>query len=156
VATIEEYARSPDRALIDVLTEPGLAQYVEDADKELLTVTMPDGTQGQVQALSRRSVATFLRRIVEKAQARGVQLEAWMCSPNEFDLCRKLKLPVGERMRQLDAFLGKKGTQGGLSAAGIVVLFAVPGGQVASAALHIFAALGCINNYFVTLCNCTK
>ena len=154
MATIEEYAQNPDRALIDALTEPGLRQYIQAADIEVLTVTMPNGSQAQVQALSPKSVATVLQRILTKARANGVRLEPWICSPNEFDLCAKLKLPAGQRMRELDTFLGNKWTQGGLNAAGVVTLFAVPGGQVAGAALTIFGVLGWINNFFVTLCKC--
>jgi hypothetical protein len=54
-------------------------------------------------------------------------------------------------MRQLDAFLSNKCTQGGFHAAGLALLFTI---RPAGAALEVFNALGFVNHEFVKLCHC--
>jgi hypothetical protein len=151
MATIDDYAERPEQALIDAVTDPGIRQYITPEDIEVLTVTQTDGTQAQVQALSRKGAQAVVRRIIARAQALQVDLSHWICSPDEFNWCAKLRTPVGARMRQLDAFLQNKFIQGGVNAAGLVTLFTLP---AVGAALTVFSALGFINGIFVELCHC--
>jgi hypothetical protein len=153
MATIDDYADQPEQALIDAVINPGIRQYITPDDIEVLTVTLTDGTQAQVQALSRKGVRAVMERILARAQALQVDLGHWVCSPDEFNWCAKLRTPVGARMRQLDAFLQNKLVQGGVNAAGLVTLFTLPAVGVA---LTIFGALGFINSIFVDLCHCPQ
>lgn len=54
-------------------------------------------------------------------------------------------------MRQLDAFLKNKVTQGGITTLEVVAFFTSP---ALGGVLTLFCALGFINNVFVGLCNC--
>jgi hypothetical protein len=149
--TIDDYVNNPELALIDAVRDPGIRAFVTPEDVETVTVTQADGTQVQVQALSRKGAKAVVQRIVAKAQAAGIDLQDWICSPTEFNLCAKLNTPLGERMRQLDSFLKNKWTQGGLTAVGLVTLFTLP---AVGTALTLFGTLGFVNNIFVELCEC--
>lgn len=149
--SINDYARNPQQALIDAAASPEFREFIEPADLELVTVDLRDGTQAQVQALAGRSIGEVIKRIIAKGHKARVDLDDWICSPKEFDLCSKLDTPPGELMRQLDKFLNKKAAQGGAAVLGLVAIFVNP---VLGGSLAIFSALGFINNYFVELCDC--
>lgn len=151
MASIDVYAKDPLQALIDAAAEPALRKFIEPSDLELVTVNLEDGTQAQVQALARGSVPKVVHRLLVEARRVGIDIKDWICSPSEFNLCSKLNTPVGERMRQLNEFLKRKWTQGGVAAAGLVALFTTP---AVGAAIAIFSALGFVNNVFVELCEC--
>ena len=153
MASIDDYARDSQKALIDVAAEPSLRRFIDASDLEWVTVDQGDGTQAQVQALARGAIRKVVNRIVAEGRKAGVDIKSWICSRDEFDLCSKLETPVGDRMRQLDAFLKSKWTQGGLAATGLITLFTLPALGVA---LTIFSALGFVNNVFVELCECPK
>ena len=151
MAPIDDYVNDPDQALIDAITDPNIREYIEPQEIVTLTISMPDGTQAQIQALSRASIKAVLGRILQKGRAAQVRIRDLICSPDEFNLCEKLQTPTGELLRQLDSFLKSKWTQGGMGAAGVVTIFAfTPIGN----AISIFAALGLINNFFIELCDC--
>lgn len=149
--SIDDYARDPQKALIDAAAEPSLRRFIDPSDLELVTVDRGDGTQAQVQALARGAVRKVVDRIIAEGRKAGIDMKSWICSRDEFDLCSKLNTPVGDRMRKLDAFLKSKWTQGGIAAASLITLFTLP---AVGAALTIFGALGFVNNVFVELCEC--
>ena len=148
---IEDYASNPQRVLIDAAADPSFKPYIEPGDLESITVDTGDGRQAQVQALRRGSVRRVIERILAKGRETGTDIKKWICSPEEFDLCSKLDTPVGELLREVDAFLKNKAAQGGTVVLGLVAIFTNP---ALGAALSIFAALGFVNNVFVELCEC--
>jgi hypothetical protein len=156
MAQINDYVDNLQRALIDAAGNPTFRRFIEPDDIESVAVDRGDGTQGQEQALAGRSARKVIEKILAQAQAAGVDMKSWICSPNEFNLCAKLKgTSVGNAMRQLDAFLKNKWAQAGAAAGGLVAAF----GAFASAAalgsfLAVLAAVGFVNNAFVDLCDC--
>lgn len=150
-----DYERNLDRVLIDAAAEPALRRFIDASEYETITVDLGDGRQAQVQALKRSAVHDVVERIVSEAAQVGVDLKNWICSPEEgeFDLCSKLDTRVGERMRQLNAFLNRKWLEGGLHAVGLVTLFTAP---ALGTVLTIFSALGFVNGVFVELCECPE
>lgn len=151
MATIDDYIRNPDQALIDALLEPGLKPYIEPDDIEPITVT-EGGAQRQIQALSKKGAAAVVRRIVARAKTVGIDIHHWICSPDEFDLCKKLKTTTpGKAMRELDAFLKHKWTEAGVNGFSVVTIFIDP---VAGTCLTILCGLGYVNKIFVEMCNC--
>ena len=151
MTTINDYVTDPNRALIDAATDPMFSQFMEPDDFELISVDRGDGTQIQVQALSRRSIRRVIEKILRQTRDVGVDIKTWICSPDEFNLCSKLKTPLGELMRDLHKFLESKWTQGGLVIVGFITITATP---AVSAFFAIFSAVGFINSAFVELCNC--
>jgi hypothetical protein len=127
---------------------------MESEDIEILTVTKADGTQGQVQALSRGAVPRVVGRVIKRCQKKGADLKDWTCSKDEFDLCRKLtNTPPGKVMRLLDDFLKNKLVQGGFVVVDIVTLgAALPVGIF----LAIFGGLCWIDGCIVDLCDCPR
>jgi hypothetical protein len=154
MASFDDYIKNPEQALIDAATDPGLRQFIEPSDLELVAVDLGDGTQSQVQALSRKSIRRVVERIIARGQELKVNLKAWICSPEEFDLCSQLdKMPIGQAMRLLNEFMKKKFVKGGLHAAALGALFMNP---AVTASLEIFNAIGFINDVFVELCDCPE
>ena len=123
---IEDYASNPQRVLIDAAADPSFKPYIEPGDLESITVDTGDGRQAQVQALRRSSVRRVIERILAKGRETGTDLKKWICSPDEFDLCSKLDTPVGELLREVDAFLKNKAAQGGTVVLGLVAIFTNP------------------------------
>ncbi|SFZ79054.1 hypothetical protein [Chitinimonas taiwanensis] len=149
--SIADYIQEPQKALIDAATEPSLRRFIDSSDLELVTITLGDGTQAQVQALAHGSVRRVVERIISEGRRAGVNIQEWICSPSEFNLCTKLNTPVGQRMRELDAFLNNKWTQGAINAAGLITLFTLPAVGVC---LTLLSAIGFVNNVFIELCEC--
>lgn len=152
MASIADYEKDVQRALIDAASEPSLRRFIDPGDLEVVTVDLGDGTQVQAQAVARGAVRRVIDRIIAQGRQAGIDIKDWICSPTEFDLCSKLNTPVGELMRKLDAFLKNKWTQGGMNAAGLVTLFTAP---TVGIALTIFGAIGFANHVFVDLCQCS-
>ena len=153
MASIDDYIRNPLQALIDAAADPGLRQFIEPSDLELVAVDLGDGRQVEVQALSRRAVRRVIERILAKGREAKVDIKAWICSSAEFDLCSKLDMPLGQLMRELNEFLKNKWAQGGLNALGLAALFINPAVGIS---LTIFGVLGFVNNVFVELCDCPE
>ena len=149
--SIDDYEMDLQRVLIEAAAEPALRPFIDAADLETRTIDLGDGSQAQVQAIAAGAVKRVIERIVTEARKAGADLKAWICSPDEFNLCARLSGKAGDVMRQLHAFLNKKWTQGGLNAAALAALFTAPG---IGAALTIFSALGFVNAVFVDLCEC--
>ena len=153
--TIDDYANNLELALVDAVTDPVFKAFIEPSDLQAVLVDRGDGTQAQVQALSKRSVRRAIEKIVMRAQTAGLDMKAWICSPDEFDLCSKLNTPVGELMRKLNAFLKGKFAEGGAVTAACVVAFtAPPVAAMFTQFLAVFAAVGFVNKAFVELCDC--
>ena len=152
MALIDDYVKNPQQALIDAAADPGLRQFIEPSDLELVAVDLGDGRQAEVQALSGRAVRRVIERIVTRGREVGINIQAWICSPVEFDLS-KLDMPLGQLMRELNEFLKNKWAQGGVTVLGLAALGMNP---AVGAALTIFGALGFINNVFVELCDCPE
>jgi hypothetical protein len=150
--SVADYEKNLQQVLIDAAAEPSISQFIDPNDLELITVDNADGSQSQVQALSRGAVRRVVERILAQGRQVDIDIKHWICSPDEFNLCAKLDTPVGKLMRDLDSFLKSKLTQGGLHATGLVMLFS-PFPAV-GVALTIFGALGFVNNVFVELCDC--
>lgn len=149
---IDDYESNPERVLIDAALNPDIRKFISEDEFATVTIDNADGTQSQVQALALGSVRVVVQRIIARGAEVEIDIQYWICSPDEFDLCRRLlNTPVGTVMRQLDTFLSNKWTQGGLHAAGLALLFTI--GPV-GAALEVFNALGFVNHGFVKLCNC--
>jgi len=151
--TINDYAANPNLALIDAVNNPAFKEFIEDTDIEKIPVDRGDGTQMEVQALSGRTVKRVIEKIIKKARESGADMENWICSPDEFNLCGKLKnTPAGQVMRDLNDFLHSKIVEGGAATAGTLALVGLPG---LGWFLGIFSALGFINRVFVEFCRCT-
>ena len=114
--SIDDYETDLKHVLIDAAADPFFREFMERDDLEFIAVDRGDGTQEQVQALSRRSVRRVLEKIIKRARQKGVDIKHWICSVTEFDLCGKLKdtLP-GQLMRALHDFLRDKRIEGGLT-----------------------------------------
>ncbi|MCE0496925.1 MAG: hypothetical protein LV481_03145 [Methylacidiphilales bacterium] len=151
--SINDYETDLDRARRDAAANPLFRDFLESGDFEMMVVDGGDGTQMQVQALAGRSVQRVLEKVSAWAREKGVDMKEAICSPNGFNLCSKLNMPVGQRMRELDAFLKSMWTEGALAIAGVAAIAANP---AFGWFLAIFGALGFINKAFVGLCNCPK
>jgi len=156
MAAIDDYARDIQRALIDAAQDEVFRNFIDPTDLETVVVDLGDGTQMQAQALKRSSVRQVLQRLIAAAMQAGVDLKHWICSPDEFDLCRKLANSFpGAVMRELHDFLRSKWTQATTVSLGAIVAFA----QIAAALtvgkfLAILAAIGFVNKEFLELCGC--
>jgi len=146
--SVEDYASDLNRALIDAAADPVFKKFMEPDDFELVTLDMGDGTQAQVQALSRASIQRVIERILERARKAGADMKDWICSPEKFNLCAKLNLPLGELMRQLHDFLDSQWVQSGLF---IATVFGAPvGGHF----LQILTGVGLGYGALARLCAC--
>ncbi|MDO9554883.1 hypothetical protein, partial [Rhodonellum sp.] len=145
---------NPNLALIDAFQLESFREFMEESDIELVVVDRGDGTQAHIQALSLRSVNQVLRRIIKRCEESGVDLKKWICDKDEFDLCRKLDLPIGERMRQLDEFFRYKRAQAAIIV--VDVLLAILAPPTFGLFLTLLAVLGWLNNYFLELCDCSN
>jgi hypothetical protein len=153
MASFDDYIKNPEQALIDAATDPGLRQFIEPSDLGFVTVQLGDGTQAQVQALSRKAIRRVVERIIARGHELKVNIKTWICSPEEFDLCSKLDMPIGQLMRMLNEFMKNKFVKGGVHAAALGALFMNP---AVTASLEIFNAIGFINDAFVELCDCPE
>jgi hypothetical protein len=154
--SINDYAKDLNLALIDAADNPAFREFMDAGDFEMIAVDQGDGTQKQVQALSRRSVKKVIEKIIARAREKGVDMKNWICSSADkggFDLCSKLDTPIGQLMRDLDAFLKKRWAEGGLVVAGVLAIAANP---AVGTFLAIFSAIGFINKAFVELCDCPR
>jgi hypothetical protein len=157
MASFDDYIKNPEQALIDAATDPGLSQFIEPSDLGSVTVQRDDGTQVQVQALSRKSIRRVVERIIARGRELKINIKDWICSPEEFDLCSKLDMPIGQLMRLLNESMKNKLAQGGLHAVALGALFMNPAvGAPVAASLEIFNFIGFINDVFVELCNCPE
>jgi hypothetical protein len=142
--------------LIDAVSDPVLKHFIEPGDIETVIVDLGGGAQSQVQALSGKSVKRVVQKLLAAAKQGGVDLLNWICSPEEFDLCGKLKTTsIGKVMRLLDEFLKKKWTAATTTTLGTIKAFsilALPGALFQF--LAVFASLGFANRVFVELCRC--
>ncbi len=157
-ATIDDYLRNPDRALIDALADPILRQFIDQGDIGLVAMDMGGGVQGQVQALSKAAVAKVARKVVARFKQAGADVKNWICDPNEFDLCKKLKTTkTGELMHAFNEFFENKWTERGITAAHAALFIpAFTSAHVLAPFLVTFSALGLLNGAFVDLCECPK
>jgi hypothetical protein len=153
MASFDDYIKNPEQALIDAAADPGLRQFIEPSDLELVAVDRGDGTQAEVQALSRKAIRRVVERIIARGRELKINIKDWICSPEEFDLCSKLDMPIGQLMRMLNEAMKKKLVKGGLQAAALAALFI---NAPVGATLEIFNAIGFINDVFVELCDCPK
>jgi hypothetical protein len=156
MALIDDYARDPQRALIDIVQDPVFRNFIDPSEIELVAVDLGDGTQTQAQALKRSAVSQVLRRLFDTAKQAQVDLRQWICSPDEFNFCGKLNnsLP-GVMMKELNDFLRNRWTQATTVSLGAFAAFS----QLVAAVtlgkfLAVLAAVGFVNNAFVELCNC--
>jgi hypothetical protein len=161
MALIDDYANDLQRALIDAVQEPVFRQFIDQTDIEVVTVDKGDGTQAQAQALRRSSVKEVLKRVLDAAKAKGVNIKELICSKDGFDLCGKLakmgKLAPEVMMKDLYRFLTNKWTRRADFAAQFITAF--PHLALAAALgkfLFILAALGFVNREFIELCNCER
>lgn len=155
MAAIDNYAQDPQRALIDAASNPVFKAVLDAEDYEVVPVDQGDGTQGQAQAVKATSVKKAVRRIIAAAREVGVDVRHWICSKDEFNLCSKLNTPIGDLMRQLNAFLKSVFTEAVLHLLGLVATFVtIAGAAAAGTFLGIFSAVGFINKVFVELCAC--
>ncbi|HEY0879850.1 MAG TPA: hypothetical protein VGE10_15485 [Zeimonas sp.] len=156
MAAIDDYARDIQRALIDAAQDEVFRNFIDPTDIETVVVDLGDGTQMQAQALKRSSVREVLRRLIAAAMQAGVDLKQWICSPDEFNLCRKLANSFpGAVMRELHDFLRSRWTQATTVALGGLAAFAqIAAVLTAGKFLAILAAIGFVNKEFVELCDC--
>ncbi len=157
MAVIDDYARDIQSVLIDAAQDAVFRKFIGPTDLETVVVDLGDGTQTQAQALKRSSAREVLRRLIAAAMQAGVDLKQWICSPDEFDLCRKLAHSFpGAVMRELHDFLRRRWTQATTVALGAVAAFAqIAAVLTAGKFLAILAAIGFVNKEFLELCNCT-
>lgn len=149
---ISEYIENPNLALMDAFQMDSFRKFMEDNDIEIMVIDREDGSQEHIQALSTRSVNQVVRRILASCEESGIELKRWICSKDEFDLCAKFELPIGEKMRQLDEFLKSK--KGQISLVGLDVILFISSAAALGFFLTLVAVLGLLNNYFIELCNC--
>lgn len=150
--SVDDYEHDPTRVLIDAVADPIFRSEMEPEDIEIITVTWADGTQGQVQALSRGAVPRVIGRIIRRCQHKGADLKDWTCSKDEFDLCGKLaNTPPGKIMRLLHDFLEKKWVQSGFF---LVDVFTFGAATPVGIFLLIFGGLCLVDDYIVDLCHC--
>lgn len=128
---------------------------MDPEDLQTMLIDVGDGTQTAVEALARGSVTKVLRRIATKFQQAGIDIKDWICNPNEFDLCEKLKTTLpGKLMEDFNAFFSNKWTERGLTAAHAATVIPALALHAFAPFLVTFAALGVINKGFVELCDC--
>ena len=108
------------------MKEPSILQFIDTSEIELVIVDLGGGVQGQAQALKKSAVKDVVERIIQKAKVSGADLNHWICSKSEFDLCAKLNTPPGDLMRQLHRFLNNKIVQAGVVISSVVLLFGTP------------------------------
>lgn len=156
MAVIDDYARDIQRVLIDAAQDEVFRNFIEATDLEPVVIDLGDGTQAQAQALKRSSVREVLQRLMAAAMQAGVDLKQWICSADEFDLCRKLANSFpGAVMRELHDFLRRRWTQATTVALGAIAAFAqIAAVLTAGKFLAILAAIGFVNREFLELCNC--
>jgi hypothetical protein len=159
MAKIDDYVQNIDRARIDAVTDPIFSRFLTPADKEVIPITLPNGTQSQVQALSLDAIKRVIDKIVQRAQTAGLDLKTAICAPapDGFDLCEKLKTTTaGQLMRELDAFLKNRWAEGGVITAGVIGVFTGLSLPTLGPFVAIFTAVGFLNKAFVELCECQK
>jgi hypothetical protein len=150
--SIDDYEHDPAQVLIDAAADPIFRSEMDPEDIEIITVTWADGTQGQVQALSRGAVRRVIERVIKRCQKKGADLKHWTCSKDEFDLCGKLaNTPPGKIMRLLHDFLEKKWVQGGFV---LVDFFTLSSAPPVGVFLAIFGGLCFVDGCIVDLCEC--
>lgn len=156
MAVIDDYARDIQRVLIDAAQDEVFRNFIDATDLESVVIDLGDGTQAQAQALKRSSVREVLQRLMAAAARAGVDLKHWICSADEFDLCRKLANSFpGAVMRELHDFLRRRWTPATTVALGAVAAFAqIAAVLTAGKFLAILAAIGFVNKEFLELCNC--
>jgi hypothetical protein len=147
----DRYVDRPQQALIDAAADPVFKDVMDDGDLETLTINVA-GTQMAVLALKRDAVRKVVDRIVARCQKSGADIKHWICSPDEFDLCKRLKTTApGKLMIDLHDFLEKRWTHTGIVLAHV---FVIPAAHVVGAFLAILAGLLVANKELVDLCNC--
>lgn len=156
MALIDDYARDPEQVLIDIVLDPVFRNFIDPSEIELVAVDLGDGTQTQAQALKRSAVTQVLQRMLAAAKQAQVDVRHWICSPDEFNFCRKLDTTLpGVMMRELHAFLRSRWTQATTTALGGFAAFSQLVTAVALGKfLAILAAVGFVNDAFVELCDC--
>jgi hypothetical protein len=155
VPTIATYVSNPTQALIDAASDPVFREFVLADDVQLTTVDMGDGTQAQVQALSKGGAAKVVRRIVERLEKAGERVKDSICSPNHFNLCGKLKTTTpGQLMQDFNTFFSNKWTERGVTVAHVCTLIPALALHPLAPFLVTFSALGLLNGAFVELCDC--
>jgi hypothetical protein len=151
MSSIEDYERNLDQVLIDAASDPVFRSQMEPGDIELILVDRGDGTQAQVEALSRGSVQRVLDRLMRRCKDKGADLKGWVCSKDKFDLCSKLDWPLGKLMRALHAFTSNVWVEGGFVVADV---FSLPAAPPVGVFLTIFGGLCFVNGRIVVLCGC--
>ena len=151
--SLDYYTEHPDQVLIDAAADPVFRSVMDPTDVQLVTLDRGDGTQVQVEALSRGSIRKVFERVLRRCREKGVELKRWICSSEDFNLCAKLNTPVGALMRQLHEFLERKWAERGVALAHI---FTIGAALPVEAFLGIVTALFLVNKELVELCDCPK
>jgi len=148
---MDDYERNPDRALVDAAAHPFFRLEMEADDIEIISVDLGNGTLGQAEALKRSSIRKVVTKLLERLRTAGANVKEWICSPDYFDLCARLRdTPVGEVMRRLRDFLANKWAERGLV---IGHVFGIPFEPV-GIFFAILSALLVTNKEIFDLCEC--
>ena len=100
MASIDDYVRNPQQALIDAAADPGLKHFIEPSDLELVTVDLGDGTQAEVQALYEVLAQNFAGSPVYNFYIAAVRLGTPHCDAALF----VLRLPTDSQQPKIITF----------------------------------------------------